>query len=224
MHNIVVNRQICQAVIVGGGFVENDQIVPAEIPHIRCGGVDHQRSTDNDHCVCRRNGIDCTPHGFFVKRFFVQHHIGLDDAAAFCAVRHAVALRYRVHAVKRAAVHTVVAQYAPVNFIHAAVARRCVQTVNVLRDDRHGFAFPFQIRKKAVRRVGQGVGIEHFGFVEIIKQIRMRCKKGVADDFLGRDIQAAFLVVKPVRRAKIGYARRATDARTRKHANVTAVF
>ena len=78
------------------------------------------------------------------------------------------------------ALNAVVPMNRSMKFQHVPAARRLVQAVDVLRDDRLEPAVLFQSRQSPVRRVGNRVGIDHVMAVKVIEKFRLRHHKTMA--------------------------------------------
>ena len=91
------------------------------------------------------DGIHRAGQHLLVQALFVKHHVRLYDAAALGAAGHTGAVGNEIHIVELTAAGAVVAQGAAVQLVHRAAARRLMQAVNVLGDDRFQPALPFQL-------------------------------------------------------------------------------
>ena len=165
--------------------------------------------------------MDGLYHHVLVQRLLIQHHVGLDDAAALAA-RYAGALRDVLHAIEPPAAGAVVPQHTAVKLQHLPAARLLVEAVDVLGDDRLQPPLLLPLGQLPVGRIGLGVRRQHLGAVEVEELLRVPLKKGVAQYGLRRIPE--LLVIQPVHTAKVGDARlRGHTGAAEKHDVVGAV-
>ena len=105
------------------------------VAHQPSGGVYHQGGAADDEHVGVGDIIQSLVHDLLVQALLIQHHIGLNDAAAGAA-GDAGGIGHSLHAVELAAAAAVIAQDAAVELQYLMAAGLLVQAVDVLRDDR----------------------------------------------------------------------------------------
>ena len=107
--------------------------------------------------------------------------------------------------------HAVIAVDGAVKFIHLFAARRLMEAVDILRDDRLQLARLLKTGEADVRGVGLGVEVQHSVAVKFEKFLGAVHEKGVRNYALGRIF--IFLIIQAVLRAEVGYSAFGGDAR-----------
>ena len=117
--------------------------------------------------------------GLLVQPFFVEHHIGLDEAPALTA-GHAFRLQHVVSVIKFPARLTVIPVYGSVELVHLFTACQLVQAVDILGNDRRQLSLLFQFCQSQMGVVGLNVQYQHLIFIIFEKFFGMRHEKTVA--------------------------------------------
>ena len=208
-------------VILGGRLVDDDQVTAPEVPDQAGGGVDVERSSADDHGVGRGDRMDRSGYHIIVQRFLVEHHIGLDHAAAFAA-GHALCLKYMLNGEEFPAFCAVVSQDAAVELEDLFASGGLMKAVDILGHDSAELSLLLKLSKANVSRVRLSVKEEHFLPVKTVEILGVPLKKGVAEDRF-RGI-VPLLVVKSVSAAEIRYAAFRGDSSASEKDDIPGIF
>ena len=151
-----------------GGFVDEHQLVAPVVVDESGGGVDVEGGAADDEQVRLCDGPDGIVQGLLIQPLLIQHHVGLNDAAAL-APGDAAAVKHEVKVMELAALFAVVPVDAAVELQHPAAPGGLVEPVDVLGDDGLQLSGLFPLRQLVVSGVGLGVGGQQLGPVEAEK-------------------------------------------------------
>ena len=183
--------------------------------------IDRERRAADDEQIGGGDGAQrAFDHGA-VERFAIEHHVRLDDAAAFAA-RHAFAGLHVCSVIGLLAAHAVVFVDRSMQFKDVFRAGLLMKPVDVLRHDGKEFALPLPLRQFLVRGVGANVGDEHLLPIKAEKLLRVLIEKRIAEDRFRRI--CVLLPVEAVHAAKVGDAAFRGHARAAEKDDALALF
>ena len=111
-----MDHQISPVVFGSGVPVDEDQAVATVVIDETGSGVHRQAGTRHDEQVGVVNGVDAVFDGLMIQTFFVEHHIGLHDAAAVTA-GYALSIPDKFGRMEFTALHAVIPEDGAVEFV-----------------------------------------------------------------------------------------------------------
>ena len=131
-----LDQEICSLIHGGCGLIDQYQFVPSVIIDQPGCRIYRKRSPSYYKYVCLADIIHRLAHGIHIQALFVEDDVRLDTAAALIALRNSFRIDNIVHVEEFMTLLAVVSKNAAVKLQYLLRARRLVQSVDILGNNR----------------------------------------------------------------------------------------